>query len=187
MFATSSRTTLPALVDALDLAVRPRRAAWRTVEGVEAALAPFLGQSDLLTSEQQVGDPAGYRSRVLHVPDDGAWSLMAMVWLPGQTTPIHDHVTWCVVGVHAGEELESRYRLLDDHLVEDQVVVNPLGSVAGLLPPGDIHRVTNTGAGTTVSLHVYGVDVRKRGTSIRRRYDDPVIASAPPSARGHAR
>jgi hypothetical protein len=32
-----------------------------------------------------------------------------------------------------------------------------------------------------------GVDVRKRGTSIRRRYDDPVIASAPPSARGHAR
>lgn len=178
MSGSRSSTALSALVDALDLAVRPHSAVWRSVEAVEAALAPFLGRPDLLTPAQQVGDPAGYRSQVLHVPDDGAWSLMAMVWLPGQTTPIHDHVTWCVVGVHAGEESESRYRLVDGDLVEDVVVVNPRGSVAGLLPPGDIHRVTASGAGATISLHVYGVDVRQRGTSIRRRYDLPVARPA---------
>jgi len=176
MAATSASAALCALVAALDLAVRPRRLAWGTVEAVETALEPFLGRSDLLAPEQQVGYSDGHRAQVLHVPDDGARSLTAMVWLPGQTTPIHDHVTWCVVGVHTGEELESRYRLVDDHLVEDDLIVNPQRSVAGLLPPGDIHEVTNSGAGT-VSLHVYGVDVRRRGTSVRRRYDRTVTAS----------
>jgi predicted metal-dependent enzyme (double-stranded beta helix superfamily) len=178
MSGTCFAAALPALVDALDLAIRPQRPTWRTVDAVVDALAPFLGRPDLLTPAQQVGDPAGYRAHVLHVPGDGAWSLMGMVWLPGQTTPVHDHVSWCVVGVQEGEELESRYRLVDDHLIEDVEVTSRQGSVAGLLPPGDIHRVTNSGTGTTISLHVYGVDVRQRGTSIRRRYDLPIASAA---------
>lgn len=34
--------------------------------------------------------------------------------------------------------------------------------------------MTNDGPGLAVSLHVYGADLRRRGTSIRRRYDQPV-------------
>ncbi|MCX4751521.1 hypothetical protein OG455_39490 [Kitasatospora sp. NBC_01287] len=36
-------------------------------------------------------------------------------------------------------------------------------------------RVRNATALTTVSLHIYGVDIRPRGTSTRRIYDQPVL------------
>lgn len=176
MTMTISPTALSALVDALDRAVRPRRAQESTVGAVAAAVAPFLGRPDLLAPEQRVGDPAGYRQHLLHVPDDGRYSLVAVVWLPGQTTPVHDHVAWCVVGVHEGEERETRYRTAGQHLVELDRVVSPQGSVAALVPPGDIHRVTNDGDRPSVSLHVYGADLRQHGTSIRRRYDLPILA-----------
>ena len=54
----------------------------------------------------------------------------------------------------------------------------PAGSVAALTPPGDIHLVTNPGPGIAISIHVYGADIRERGTSIRRRYDLEVRAMA---------
>jgi hypothetical protein len=50
------------------------------------------------------------------------------------------------------------------------------GWLAALVPPGDIHRVTNDGDRPSISLHVYGADLRQRGTSIRRRYDLPILA-----------
>ena len=53
-------------------------------------------------------------------------------------------------------------------------MLGPPGTVAGLLPPGDIHRVTNCGTDLAVSLHVYGADLSVRRTSIRRVYDLPV-------------
>lgn len=34
--------------------------------------------------------------------------------LVGQTTPIHDHVSWCVTGVYRGREHETRYRMERD-------------------------------------------------------------------------
>ena len=37
-----------------------------------------------------------------------------------------------------------------------------------LTPPGDIHAVVNDGASVAASLHVYGADLRQRGTSVRR-------------------
>ena len=69
--------------------------------------------------------------------------------------------------VHDGKELESRYRVVVGLLVEDPVdtvVVNPQGSVAGLLPPGDVHRVTNRGTGTTISTCARVVSTAKRYT-----------------------
>jgi predicted metal-dependent enzyme (double-stranded beta helix superfamily) len=108
------------------------------------------------------------------VPDDGAYSLVAAVWRPGQRTAVHDHIAWCVVGVHRGEEHEIRYRLVGDQLVEDGHTVGPCGEVTVLIPPGDIHAVVNDGTQVAVSLHVYGADLRRRGTSVRRCYDLPL-------------
>jgi 3-mercaptopropionate dioxygenase len=167
--------SLAALTDDLDAAVRGAHPGPARVAAVGHALAPYLGDPRLLRPDQCVGDPEHYTQHVLHVAPDGAFSLVALVWLPGQTTPIHDHLSWCVVGVHTGEEHETRYRVEDDHLVVDGTDVAGPGSVAGLLPPGDIHRVTNSAAVTTISLHVYGVDVSRLGSSIRRRYDLPVV------------
>jgi predicted metal-dependent enzyme (double-stranded beta helix superfamily) len=134
----------------------------------------------LLTPEQREGDPERYRQHLLHAESDGSFSVVALVWLPGQCTPVHDHVSWCVTGVHQGEEHERRYRLLpadepggSARLVATEDVVNPVGAVCGFAPPGDIHKVWNGCREKAISLHVYGADISRLGSSVRRVYELP--------------
>jgi 3-mercaptopropionate dioxygenase len=179
MTTTCLPTDLSALVADLDHAVRTTRGDdVETLDAVCAALRPALSSSGLLLPDQRVGDPSAYRSHVLHVAPDGAFSLIALVWLPGQATAIHDHLSWCVVGVYEGAEHETRYRLTaDGRLVESGTAVAFPGDVSGLMPPGDIHRVHNTSQTTAISLHVYGADLSVVGSSIRRVYPERLLAT----------
>lgn len=143
-------------------------------------LGPHLDAADLLTPQQRESDPEHYRQHLLHAEADGSFSLVALVWLPGQCTPVHDHVSWCVTGVHQGVEQERRYRLLpagaagtQARLVATEDVRNEQGSVCGFAPPGDIHRVWNGGSTLAVSVHIYGADISRLGSSVRRLYDLP--------------
>jgi 3-mercaptopropionate dioxygenase len=155
--------------------VRSCTCASETGERVAELLRPRLGTQDFLTPEQMEPAADGYRQHVLHVEENGSFSIVSLVWLPGQCTPVHDHVSWCVVGVHRGQEHETDYDIAgadgERHLRVRGEHVNPVGCVASLVPPGDIHRVANGGTGLAVSLHIYGADIRKLGSSIRRRYD----------------
>ena len=45
---------------------------------------------------------------------------------------------------------------------------NAPGTVVGFAPPGDIHRVRNSGTGIAVSMHIYGADLSRLTSSIRR-------------------
>ncbi|MER6327387.1 cysteine dioxygenase family protein [Streptomyces coelicoflavus] len=149
----------------------------RTAGLVGDRLAPHLGAADLLTYRQCESDADRYRQHVLHAEEDGGFSIVSLVWLPGQRTGIHDHVSWCVTGVHQGREHERRYELVPGgpagRLVATRDVVNEQGQVCGFAPPGDIHRVWNGGTGKAISLHVYGADITRLGTSIRRVYRAP--------------
>jgi predicted metal-dependent enzyme (double-stranded beta helix superfamily) len=142
-------------------------------------LARCLGAPGLLTPAQREGDPDRYRQHVLHAEPDGSFSVVALVWLPGQRTGIHDHVSWCVTGVHEGEEHERRYRLVPDgpasRLVAVEDVINPRGAVCGFAPPGDIHRVWNACGAKAISIHVYGADIVRLGSSVRRVYEAPAV------------
>ncbi|MDN3293022.1 cysteine dioxygenase family protein [Streptomyces ficellus] len=170
------RALVADLRDAVDRGLPPGT----TARLVAERLAPHLGAPDLLTAAQCEGDPARYRQHVLHAEPDGGFSVVALVWLPGQATTVHDHVSWCVTGVHRGEEHERRFALVPDgtsaRLVATQDVVSRAGEVAAFAPPGDIHLVRNGGDDTAVSLHVYGADITRLGTSIRRVYRLPVDA-----------
>jgi predicted metal-dependent enzyme (double-stranded beta helix superfamily) len=147
----------------------------QTADRVAALLAPALRHPGLLQEHQCHGDKACYTQHILHVEPDGSFSIVALVWLPGQTTPVHDHVSWCTVGVYQGQETETLYRVDgegdDLRLAVRGGGVNPQGSVTGIAPPGDIHAVSNSGGETAISLHVYGADIAKLGSSIRRTYD----------------
>jgi 3-mercaptopropionate dioxygenase len=175
------RTRCPAdLVRAMRVATQ-RRADWqRTAELVADQLRQHLPGADILTAAERAGDPAGYRCHLLHVEPDGSFSVTAMVWRPGQVTPIHDHVTWCVFGVVQGIEYEELYALSADgrHLEEVGRSHNARGEVSGFAPPGDIHRVRNVGDDVAISLHVYGADITRLGSSVRREYDLPMLAPA---------
>jgi 3-mercaptopropionate dioxygenase len=127
------------------------------VWGVERALTELLKEHGWLRPEHTQGFSDRYRQHVLHVDPDGAFSVVALVWLPGQKTPIHDHVTWCVVGVYTGEEEESRYRLYEDgdrrFLVPEGSREAQPGQVTTLIPPEEnIHQVSNVGEGKAISI-----------------------------------
>ena len=176
------RTRCPASLVAAIRTATSQHADWQqTAELVAAELRGNLPPvTDLLTAAEREGDLAGYQCHVLHAEPDGTFSVTAMVWRPGQVTPIHDHVTWCVFGVLQGVEYEELFMLAADgsHLVDVGRSEGRPGEVSGLAPPGDIHRVRNIGDGVAVSLHVYGADIIRLGSSVRRTYDMPVLAPA---------
>jgi 3-mercaptopropionate dioxygenase len=166
------------------------RATWRgTARIVADELERHLQSPDVLKSEQRVGDPDRYQSHLLHTEPDGSFSIVALVWRPGQMTPVHDHVTWCVYGVIQGTEYEL-FGLDEEYecLVEAGSSAKRTGDVSGFAPPGDIHRDRNAGDGTAISIQVYGTDVSRIGTSARRYYDLSVVpARWQPRARGAVR
>ena len=167
-------------LDELTAAVRiavGKRTSWQeTAQLVASELARHLPAPSILTAEQRTGDPETYRSHVLYSEPDGSYSIVALVWRPGQVTRIHDHVTWCVFGVIQGMEYEELFTLdqKGECLVEAGYSVNRTGDVSGFAPPGDIHRVRNSGDRTAISIHIYGTDVSRIGSSVRRDYDLPV-------------
>src|SRR4051794_11847427 len=170
MTATQTRpaSRLSPLLAGIRTAVE-RHAGWaETAQLVADQLRRNLPGPDVLTPRQRLGSPDKYCAHNLYVEPDGSFSIVGLVWRPGQITRIHDHVTWCVLGVVQGVEQEELFDA-DLNLIGEND--NRVGDVSGFAPPGDIHRVRNTGNETAISIHVYGTDLRRIGSSARRYYD----------------
>ncbi|NUR90381.1 MAG: cysteine dioxygenase family protein [Nonomuraea sp.] len=172
MNMVATRPGLDTLVSGISAVVAKELAARDTAFAVADLLRDRLPGLDLLTPEERLGAPDRYASHLLHAQDE--FSIVAVVWRPDQYTVIHDHVSWCTFGILSGIEHETLYRDMGDHLVEIGRADNRPGEVSGFAPPGDIHMVRNTSDEVGVSLHVYGADVGKLGSSVRRVYELPV-------------
>jgi 3-mercaptopropionate dioxygenase len=170
MITTPTRPVhgLTDLVDGVRAAVAVQADWAQTAQLVAEQLRRNLPTPDVLTAEQRLGSPDDYSAHNLYVEPDGSFSIVALVWRPGQITRIHDHVTWCVLGVIQGAEHEEVFDA-DLNLVGQSD--NRVGEVSGFAPPGDIHRVHNTGETTAISIHIYGTDISRVGSSARRYYD----------------
>lgn len=123
-----------------------------------------------LQPQHYQSDPAHYARNLIYAAPAGNLSLYALVWLPGQWTPVHDHGSWGVVGVVEGVLEERSYvRVSPDRgaypsadsgieLVRGGMVLLKRGAVTSFVPnPDHIHV---TGVPVTrprvVSLHLYG-------------------------------
>src|SRR6476469_3896824 len=166
--APRTRAELAELVAGVRTAVGAHVDWSSTAQLVAEQLQQHLPIPYVLTAEERLGAVDAYQSHTLHVESDGWFSIIAVVWRPGQLTRIHDHLTWCVVGVIEGIEHEELFDA-DLNLVGESD--NPTGDVSGFAPPGDIHRVHNTSDAIAISLHIYGTDITRTGSSVRRNYD----------------
>ncbi len=169
---TATRTAVDSLVARITSRADWSSDARTTSRSVANLLKEQVPSVDLLTPEQRVGDDAGYVRHLLHASE--RFSVVALVWRPGQHTENHDHIAWCTFVVLQGVEYETLYRDHGDHLSEIGQVANQVGDVSCFAPPGDIHRVHNIGDDTAISLHVYGADLSVSGSSVRREYHLPV-------------
>jgi len=165
--ATTADLGLTQLIDGIRSVVAHDLDWDATAKLVADELAMALPHVDGLTPAQRLGSAERYTHHTLYVDPGGQFSILAIVWRPGQHTRIHDHVTWCAFGVLQGVEDEELFDA-DLNLVGRNV--NRVGDVSGFAPPGDIHRMTNTGDVTAISIHVYGTDVNRIGSSVRRYY-----------------
>jgi predicted metal-dependent enzyme (double-stranded beta helix superfamily) len=103
-----------------------------------------------------------YQQYLLHCDSRERFSVVSFVWGPGQSTPIHDHTVWGLVGVLRGSEKVERFSCAEDGaLVSEEVDILHEGFVDAVSPRlGDIHRVSNAEPDTpSVSIHVYGANI----------------------------
>jgi len=135
------------------------------------SVAPIMREllanaKSILGPEHYRANPDHYARNPVHIDEKGGLSLFAMVWSPGQWTPIHDHGTWGVVGVLDGILEERNFIRVDDRshefdhvkLARGGVILMSPGSVTSFVPNPDHIHVTGVADDrpSAVSLHLYG-------------------------------
>jgi len=135
------------------------------------ALQRYAALPDLLDAAQQQGRAQGYTRHILHAHPAGHYTLVALVWRPGQMTPIHGHYTWCSYIVLKGLMREESFQWLRDQqgaVKTGQVMRQPGDTLASHAGLEDIHRLCNVGDEVAVSIHVYGVDAQRVTSHVNR-------------------
>jgi predicted metal-dependent enzyme (double-stranded beta helix superfamily) len=124
---------------------------------------PSFLNAQVLPHLELTSDAGPYVAHRYDVP--GAFKVEIFVWPPHAASDIHDHSSWGAFGCALGSLQEERYRRLDDstrlnyaHLKKLwQRVWRREDGVSTLLPfDGGIHRVSNPGDQTAISIHIYG-------------------------------
>ena len=179
---------LTAFVERMDAVVAETSDPHAVADQARQHVTELVGHPEFLEQRHREPSPDRYQQHVVHVHPEGRYSLVSLVWRPGQATPVHDHVCWCVVGVLQGREAETRYHLYDHDgstvLAVSGEAVYEAGDVCALVPPvEDIHKVANADSdGLTISMHVYGANIARLGSSVNHVFAQPVVETVHPGA-----
>jgi predicted metal-dependent enzyme (double-stranded beta helix superfamily) len=136
-------------------------------------LKHLIGADDWLPPAFFRADPKRYQQYLLHCDPLGRFSVVSFVWDKGQSTPIHNHTVWGMVGVLRGAEISTRYVSAHGQarLQACEAERFEAGQIDVVSPTvGDIHRVHHAlDEGVSVSIHVYGANI---GAVRRAAFDE---------------
>jgi predicted metal-dependent enzyme (double-stranded beta helix superfamily) len=126
-------------------------------------LGQLVRHDDWLPDEFATPDPTRYQQFLLHADSRQRFSIVSFVWGPGQSTPIHDHRVWSLIGMLRGAEFSQGFARTTDGRLEKEgpaIRLDP-GHVEALSPrSNDIHQVSNAFADqVSISIHVYGANI----------------------------
>ncbi|QYK12697.1 cysteine dioxygenase [Shewanella rhizosphaerae] len=152
----------------------------------KSLLSELIAHDDWLPHAFAQPSIESYRQYLLYCDPLERFSVVSFVWSPGQTTPIHDHTVWGMVGVLRGAERCEEYEL-DEAAVCLRASGShelPVGGVDLVSPDiGDIHRVSNALLeGVSISIHVYGGNIG----AVQRHVYDPDTGSKKPFISGYS-
>jgi predicted metal-dependent enzyme (double-stranded beta helix superfamily) len=138
---------------------------------VRAALLAASKECGFLLTEQCESGAGTYRRHLLAADPDGRYAVAALVWEPGQASPVHGHQTWCAYAVIEGTLAETLFRWdpITNRAIETRTHAREAGSVSFVgAGRGAIHQLGNApGSGRrAVSLHVYGVAATQIATHV---------------------
>jgi len=152
----------------------------RMLDEGEKLLRGLIAQDDWLPEEFARPSPEGYRQYLLHCDPMERFCVVSFVWMPGQSTPIHDHTVWGLVGVMRGEEQCEEYSAAVKPAGRHPVRRGEVDRVSPRI--GDIHVVANEGSEVAVSIHVYGANIG----AVRRHTYDPASGARRDFVSGYA-
>ena len=158
----------------------------RVLHAGSALLRELVANDDWLSPQYAQPDAQHYRQYLLHADAAERFSIVSFVWGPGQSTPVHDHTVWGLIGMLRGAERSERFVPDESGTAMrnlGETVLRP-GDVEMLSPAaGDIHRVANLyDDRVSISIHVYGADIGK----IRRHVYDPATGAMREFVSGYA-
>jgi len=122
------------------------------------------------------GEVAAARQYLLHADPLGRFSIVSFVWGPGQTTPVHDHMVWGVIGMLRGAEIGQRFAAHGDGpMIAGPEETLQQGDIEVVSPTlGDVHKVSNALADrASISIHVYGANIG----AVSRHVFDPATGT----------
>lgn len=136
------------------------------IRAAAPALRRMLAAGLALPPEALAPSDTGYARHLLHRDPQNRFVVAAMVWKPGQGTPIHDHDgSWGMLGMVRGG-LEVVNYFADAEVAEGEVTLRgdpPHAPAAGapdaVCGCADIHTVRNRRDDLAVSVHVYPRDL----------------------------
>jgi predicted metal-dependent enzyme (double-stranded beta helix superfamily) len=133
-------------------------------------LKQLVSEDNWLPTEYAEPDPNRYRQYLLHLDSQERFSVVSFVWGPGQTTPVHDHSVWGLIGMLRGAEREQHFTRAKDGTLSEHGEPHLLtpGAVDAVSPTiGDLHRVSNAfDDRVSISIHVYGANIGKVQRSV---------------------
>lgn len=142
------------------------------LQGGAILLKALILVDDWLPERYAKPAPDGYQQYLLHADGAERFSVVSFVWGPGQTTPIHDHTTWGLIGMLRGAEVEQHYiRLTDGRLAVEGAPHHLIAGEVDAVSPGlgDLHRVSNAyDDRISISIHVYGGNIGSIRRSVYR-------------------
>jgi predicted metal-dependent enzyme (double-stranded beta helix superfamily) len=149
------------LIEGVDRAIRETPKS-RVVDAVSRELAKLLDNPQAIDDSLILEREDRYSRTLLHSDPEGRFTILLLAWRPGQASPIHDHDCWGAVGVYRGAISETSYALADGELRRGTTKTARKGQVTAVNPPeSDLHKMENRHRGMTVTIHVYGRDMKE--------------------------
>ena len=133
---------------------------------VAAAIGAAVGRPDLLAGLDCPCAPDRYVRHLLHADPEGCYAVVALVWRPGQMSPVHAHRTWCAFGVQSGVLTETGYTPGDPPVPAATRLLAPGAVAHGPADPRLIHRLANLACRTATSIHCYGTAFERFGSDV---------------------
>lgn len=126
------------------------------------AMQQLINSNTWLDAKYMEEHPEYYRQYLLYADPKNRLSIVSFVWGPGQSTPVHDHTIWGVIGMLEGSEYDRRYVTGADNslelIEETQLLPGDIGFVSPSV--GDVHDVRNTyDDKVSISIHAYGGNI----------------------------
>jgi predicted metal-dependent enzyme (double-stranded beta helix superfamily) len=138
---------------------------------IRAALERAVGDPGLLSAKHRVPERNCYARHVLYSDPFRRFTILAIVWGPGQFSPPHAHHTWCAYAVYDGPLHETGYAADSSGTRAKAIctaVRNPGYSCFAGAGLDQIHRLGNAGTKPAISIHVYGVERERIATHVNR-------------------